>query len=102
HQRVFASSFTSRGWLDHFHYDPATQQFTTKPTGGFGWDITPSLVPASMVPSYTGTSPYLLMTKYNNYASHGGNGVNKLAILDPNDTETETGTGRPPSQVMKE
>src|SRR5262249_54715791 len=42
-----------------------------------------SIVPASMVPSYHGTSSYLLMTKYNNYADSGGDGVNKLAILDP-------------------
>jgi hypothetical protein len=39
------------------------------------------------------------MTKYNNYAGDGGNGVNKLAILDPNDTETDPVTG---AMVMKE
>ena len=38
-----------------------------------------------MVPSYPGTSRYLLMTKYNNYAGVGGDGVNKIAVLDPND-----------------
>ena len=38
-----------------------------------------------MVPSYHGTSTYLLMAKYNNYAGLGGNGLNKIAILDPND-----------------
>ena len=39
---------------------------------------------AASVPSYTGTSKYLVLTKYNNYAGAGGDGVNKLAVLDPN------------------
>jgi hypothetical protein len=43
-----------------------------------------------MVPSYRGTSPYLLLTKYNNYAGIGsGNGQNRLAILDPNGVERD-------------
>jgi hypothetical protein len=46
-----------------------------------------------MVPSYAGSSSYLLMTKYNNYAGAGGNGLNKLAILDPNATEMDPVTG---------
>jgi len=38
-----------------------------------------------MVPSYIGSSSYLVMTKYNNYSGLGtGDGVNKLAVLDPN------------------
>jgi hypothetical protein len=53
--------------------------------GSFGWDDTASIVPASMVPSYVGSSSYLLMTKYNNYAGVGGDGVNRIAVLDPND-----------------
>ncbi|HTR23894.1 MAG TPA: hypothetical protein VMI10_07905 [Terriglobales bacterium] len=73
-----------RGWLLHFNAD-LTQ---TKIPGSFGWDDTASIVPSSMVPSYKGTSTYLLMTKYNNYCGVGnGNGQNKIAILDPNATE---------------
>ncbi len=73
-----------RGWLLHYNAD-LTQ---TKIPGSFGWDDTASVVPSSMVPSYTGTSTYLLMTKYNNYCGVGnGNGKNEIAILDPNATE---------------
>jgi hypothetical protein len=73
-----------RGWLLHFSGDLTK----TKIPGSFGWDDTPSIVPASMVPSYSGTSQYLLMSKYNNYCGVGsGDGHNKIAILDPNDTE---------------
>jgi hypothetical protein len=73
-----------RGWL--LHYNSNLTQ--TKIPGSFGWDDTASVVPASMVPSYTGTSSYLLMTKYNNYAGVGtGDGKNRIAILDPNATE---------------
>ena len=69
-----------RGWLLHFNGDLSHEKIP----GGFGWDDTASIVDAFLVPSYHGTSSYLLMTKYNNYASRGGDGVNKLAILDPN------------------
>ena len=84
-----------RGWLLHFSGD-LTQQ---KTAGAFGWDDTASIVPAAMVASYTGSSTYLLMTKYNNYASVGGDGVNKIAILDPNATEVDPITG---ATVMRE
>jgi hypothetical protein len=77
-----------RGWLRHF--DGSLTQ--TKIPGAFGWDDTASIVPASMVPSYQGSSSYLLMTKYNNYAGVGGDGVNKIAILDPNASMTDTVT----------
>jgi hypothetical protein len=48
-------------------------------------------VAAPLVASYHGSSPYLLMTKYNNYADAfaGGNGVNKIAILDPQNSMTD-------------
>lgn len=77
----------SRGFMLHFSAD-LTQNFTP---GAFGWDDTPSVVPTSAVPSYHGTSPYLILTKYNNYFAgevgpSGGNGINKIAILDPYDT----------------
>ncbi len=71
-----------RGWLLNFN---ATLSQVRTP-GSFGWDNTPSIVPSTMVPQYTGTSTYLLLTKYNNYAGAGsGDGRNRIAILDPND-----------------
>jgi hypothetical protein len=74
-------SHNVRGWL--LHYDGSLAE--TKTPGSFGWDITPSIVPASAVPSYHGSSEYLVMTKYNNYAGYGsGDGRNKVALLDPN------------------
>jgi hypothetical protein len=76
----------NRGWLLHFNSDLSQ----AKVPGSFGWDDTPSIVPASLVPSYTGKSSYLLMTKYNNYAGIGtGDGKNRIAILDPNATEND-------------
>ena len=93
-ENPFASNH-DRGWLLQFN-STLTKEFTP---GDFGWDDTPSVVPASMVPSYKGTSTYLLMTKYNNYAGEGGNGINKVAILDPNATEIDPSTG---ATVMKE
>jgi hypothetical protein len=91
------SGHDSRGWLMHFSADLSVQ----KPTGSFGWDDTPSIVPASMVPSYKGTSSYLLMTKYNNYygASPHGDGHNEIAIIDPNDTQKDRFSS---ATVMKE
>jgi hypothetical protein len=69
-----------RGWL--LHFDSALNPKGAP--GAFGWDDTASIVPATMVPSYHGSSTYLLMTKYNNYAGAGGDGVNRIAVLDPN------------------
>jgi hypothetical protein len=85
-----------RGWL--LHYDASLSQ--VRLPGSFGWDNTPSIVPASMMPGYAGTSRYLLMTSYNNYARlGGGDGRNKLAILDPNASQSDFISGTP---VMKE
>jgi hypothetical protein len=89
----------SRGWMLHFSSD-LTQ---TKAPGAFGWDSTASVVPASMVPSYSGASDYLIFTKYNNYAGlDGGDGVNKIAVLDPNDTMVEPHASSNGQLVMKE
>ena len=88
----------SRGWLLHFSGD-LTQ---TKTPGAFGWDNTAAIVPRSAVPSYVGSSSYLIFTKYNNYAGlDGGNGVNKIAVLDPNDTMVEPHTSSGGVLVMK-
>ena len=84
-----------RGWL--LHFDATLTQ--SKTPGAFGWDDTASIVRSSLVPSYQGSSPYLLLTKYNNYVQAGGDGVNKLAILDPRDHMTDPISG---AQVMKE
>jgi hypothetical protein len=84
-----AFSNAARGWLFQFDANLAPAGVP----GAFGWDDTPSLVPSSMVPSYQGTSSYLLMVKYNYYAGAGGDGVNKLAILDPNASQIDPHTG---------
>ena len=80
-----------RGWLLHYN----STLTTTKLPSAFGWDDTASIVPASIVPSYTGPSSYLLLTKYNNYADPGigGNGINKLAVVDPNVSMVDPITG---------
>lgn len=79
-------SHNDRGWLLHFN---ATLS-TLKVPGSFGWDDTVSIVPSTMIPSYSGPSTYLVMSKYNNYDGIGtGDGKNKVAILDPNVTEPD-------------
>lgn len=86
-----------RGWMLHFNSDLSQQ----KTPGSFGWDDTPSIVDASLVASYHGTSTYLIMTKYNNYLGiNTGDGRNKIAILDPNATEDDPVI--PTTLVMKE
>ncbi|HVM62029.1 MAG TPA: hypothetical protein VMV72_14300 [Verrucomicrobiae bacterium] len=84
-----------RGWLLHFD----SSLTTNKTPGAFGWDDTASIVSTSLVASYHGSSSYLLMTKYNNYADAGGNGSNKIAVLDPNATEIDPVSG---ATVMNE
>ncbi len=89
-------SHNGRGWLLHFD----ALLTTSRTPGGFGWDDTASVVPAAMVPSYTGTSSYLLMTKYNNYDGAGsGDGLNRLAVIDPNASQTDPISGVP---IMQE
>ena len=79
-----------RGWL--LHFDSTLGQ--TLIPGGFGWDDTASIVPASMVSSYTGSSNYLVMTKYNDY--RGANaGQNRIAVLDPKASKTDPISGKP-------
>jgi hypothetical protein len=77
-----APAHNYRGWL--LHFDAALS--TLRTPGSFGWDTTPSIVPRAMLGArYAGASSYLLLTKYNNYAGAGGDGRNRVAILDPND-----------------
>lgn len=86
-----------RGWM--LHFDAALTQ--TKTPGSFGWDNTPSIVPvAVMGGTYTGPSSYLLLTKYNNYAGLG-DGLNRIAIIDPNQTQADPHS-TPAVTVMRE
>ena len=92
------TSHNDRGWMLHFNAG-LTQ---TKVPGSFGWDASASVVPAKLVPSYTGTSSYLILTKYNNYVDTGtGDGVNKVAVLDPGASMADPVAGAA-VQVMKE
>jgi hypothetical protein len=85
-----------RGWL--LQFDAALNASRTP--GGFGWDDTASIVPATMVPSYTGASSYVLMVKYNNYAGLGtGDGANRVALVDPNASQTDPISG---ATIMRE
>ncbi len=85
-----------RGWL--LHYDATLA--VVKAPAAFGWDTTASAVAASIVPSYTGSSAYLLAIKYNNYGGIGtGDGKNRMAIVDPGSVQTDAVAGVP---VMKE
>jgi hypothetical protein len=80
-------SHDDRGWL--LHYNATLTR--TKIPGSFGWDNTPSVVPASSDPRYHGSSSYLLVSKYNNYYDIGryGNGRNKMAVLDPETSQKD-------------
>jgi len=91
----------SRGFMLHFSSDLTVE----KAPGGFGWDNTPAIVPASMVLSYTGTSSYLLFSKYNNYANvpnDSADGVNRIALLDPNATQVDVHPSSNGMLVMRE
>jgi hypothetical protein len=87
----------ARGWL--LQFDALLNPVGVP--GSFGWDVSPSVIPASMVPSYTGTSTYLLAQKYNNYNGVGtGDGLNRLAVLDPKTSQADPIV--PSVQVMRE
>jgi hypothetical protein len=77
----------NRGWLLHFNGTLAQ----LKTPGSFGWDTTASLVPTSAVQGYESKSPYLIVTKYNNYFGVGmlGDGRNRIALLDPTRTQKD-------------
>ncbi len=85
-----------RGWL--LHYNATLTQ--TKTPGSFGWDNTVSVLPARAVPGYHGTSPYLVVSKYNNYLDIGphGDGHNRVAVLDPRASQKDPYAD---TQVMK-
>jgi hypothetical protein len=85
-----------RGWLLHFD----RHLTTVERPGSFGWDSTVSVVPATSVPSYAGTSSYLLVSKYNNYGlGPRGDGRNEIALLDPHATQMDRFS---PARVMRE
>ncbi|MBP3983270.1 hypothetical protein J5837_02440 [Pseudoxanthomonas helianthi] len=95
-ERTFGTH-NARGWL--LQFDALLNPVGVP--GSFGWDVSPSVIPASMVPSYTGTSTYLLAQKYNNYAGvNTGTGLNQLAVLDPGASQADTIV--PTIQVMRE
>jgi hypothetical protein len=95
-ERTFGTH-NARGWL--LQFDAALNPVGVP--GSFGWDVSPSVIPASMVPSYTGPSTYLLAQKYNNYVGVGsGTGLNQLAVLDPRGSQADAIL--PSLQVMRE
>ena len=90
------SSHNDRGWMLHFD-----STLAPKTPGSFGWDTTAAVVPGNLISTYSGTSTYLILTKYNNYFGTGsGDGINKVAVLDPNATMADPIV--PSVQVMKE
>ncbi|HEY3781210.1 MAG TPA: hypothetical protein VGL56_09020 [Fimbriimonadaceae bacterium] len=100
---VWWDDLASRGFMLHYSANLAM----AKTPGAFGWDDTASVVPASAVPSYVGSSSYLILSKYNNYSDGGaspypGDGQNEVAVLDPNASEQytvqyDTGDGTGPT-----
>ncbi len=87
---VFGATWReSHGWMLQFdgNLSQTAGNGSQYPVGSFGWDDTAVVVPASCVPSYQGTSSYLILTKYNNYdddgSDPGADGSNKVGILDP-------------------
>jgi len=95
---ILANNSGFRGFLLRFSSDLTVQ----KTPGAFGWDYTTAIVPASMVPDYQGNSSYLLFCKYNNYAFEDGDGVNRVALLDPNATQVDPHGSAPDFVEMRE
>lgn len=97
---VLEASFpthNARGWLLQFDAELSPAGVP----GSFGWDVSPSVIPVAMVPSYAGPSSYLLAQKYNNYLGVGsGDGRNRLAVLDPRTSQADSIV--PSVQVMRE
>jgi hypothetical protein len=92
------TSHNDRGWMLHFNAGLTE----AKIPGSFGWDASASIVPASLVASYSGSSSYLILTKYNNYAGAGtGDGINQVAVQDPNVAMADSVSGSA-VQVMRE
>jgi hypothetical protein len=84
---------TSHGWMLQFNMalSQTDANGNRYPVGAFGWDDTAAVVPSKAVKAYKGTSPYLLLTKYNNYYGYGGgDGRNHLGILDPKNDNVST------------
>jgi len=100
---IFGNPYNgSRGFLLRFSGDLAVE----KPPASFGWDYTAAIVPASMAPIYTGPSSYLIFAKYNNYltgaGTDSGDGVNRIALLDPNATQVDSHASSAGLLVMRE
>ena len=95
-QESIQGQHNARGWLLQFDAQLANSFLP----GSFGWDITPSIIPASMVPGYSGPASYLVAVKYNNYEGAGtGDGANRLAVLDPVTSQLDAYS---PRAVMRE
>jgi hypothetical protein len=80
----------ARGWL--LHFDATLAQ--SRVPGGFGWDDTALIVPASTVVPYTGALSYRLAVKHKNYDRIGsGQGENRVAVIDPNASQVDPISG---------
>ena len=77
----------ARGWL--LQFDSLLNSAGVP--GSFGWDVVPTVIPSTMVPTYTGPSSYLLAQKYNNYGGVGtGDGLNRMAVIDPRASQPDS------------
>ena len=107
------SSHDIRGWLPHYNSNLTREKIP----GSFGGTRLCPWCPLSAVPSYHGSSPYLLVSKYDNYifgragkrsqrSCRAGSGVSqKDPLLQGQDHEVQTSIlspdqspGRPPAR----